>query len=409
MHDPNAPGTPPDMPPHEPSQTGSSRTRRAAALVIPALVGAAVALGVMAATGEFDDGNVTVIRETAPVTTSASSPSDAAVVAEDAVQRNGNALSVQEIVRRESPAVVLIEARSGSDGGGLGSGFLIDREGHILTNAHVVDGSEDTTVTFSDDTREKARILGVDKSTDLAVLKIDSVPKGVQPAPLGSSGSLVVGQEVVAIGNPYGLEHTATTGIVSALERAIEAPNGFTIQNAIQTDAAINQGNSGGPLFDRAGRVIGMNSQIASRTGGSVGLGFAVPIDTIKPIAKSVIDGGAPEQAWLGITGRDLTPAMAKALDLGDRRGVVIAEVSKDSPAAEAELKGATNPEGDVPRGGDLIVSINGQPVRDMADVSRAVASRSVGESITVTVLRDGEEKTVTVRLEDRPASLGKG
>jgi len=409
MSDTNAAGTPPDLPPRRPSPQDPSRARRAAALVIPALVGAAVALGVMAATGEFDDGNVTVIRESAPVTTGASSPSDAAVVAEDAVQRSGGDLSVQEIVRRESPAVVLIEARSGSDGGGLGSGFLIDREGHILTNAHVVDGSEDTTVTFSDDTREKARILGVDKSTDLAVLKIDTVPKGVKPAPLGSSSSLVVGQEVVAIGNPYGLEHTATTGIVSALERAIEAPNGFTIQNAIQTDAAINQGNSGGPLFDRAGRVIGMNSQIASQNGGNVGLGFAVPIDTIKPIAKSVVDGGAPEQAWIGITGRDLTPAMARALDLGDRRGVVIAEVVKDSPAADAALEGATNPKADVPRGVDLIVAINGKRVQDMADVSRGVASRSVGETITVTVLRDGEEKTVTVRLEDRPASLGSG
>jgi len=140
-----------------------------------------------------------------------------------------------------------------------------------------------------------------------------------------------------------------------------------------------------------------------------VGLGFAVPIDTIKPIAKSVVDGGAPEQAWIGITGRDLTPAMARALDLGDRRGVVIAEVVKDSPAADAALEGATNPKADVPRGGDLIVAINGKRVQDMADVSRGVASRSVGETITVTVLRDGEEKTVTVRLEDRPASLGSG
>jgi len=396
------------MPPREPAPRGASRARHAAALIIPALVGAAVALGVMAATGEFDDGTVTVIHESAPVTTAASSPSDAAVVAEDAAQRSGNTLSVQEIVRRESPAVVLIEAKSESDGG-LGSGFLIDRDGHILTNAHVVGGSEDISVTFSDGTEEEASILGLDKSTDLAVLKIGSVPKGVQPVPLGSSSGLVVGQEVVAIGNPYGLERTATTGIVSALERTIESPNGFTIQNTIQTDAAINQGNSGGPLFDRAGRVIGMNSQIASRDGGNVGLGFAVPIDTIKPIARSVIDGGEPEHAWIGITGRDLTPAMAKAIDLDGRRGVVIAGVEKDGPAAKAELKAAGSPDAEVPRGGDLIIAINGRPVQDMADVSRAVASRQVGESITVTVLRDGQEKTVTLRLEDRPASIGRG
>ena len=387
----------PNEPPREADPKRPSGARRAAALVIPALVGAAVTLGVLAATGELGDGDVTVIRETAPITTSAASPSDAAVVAEDAVQRGGGGtLSVAEIVRRESPAVVLIEAGSDS-GGGLGSGFLIDRDGHILTNAHVVDDSDDITVTFSDGTEEKASVLGLDKSTDLAVLKIGSVPKGVRPVPLGSSSGLVVGQEVVAIGNPYGLERT------------IESPNGFTIQNTIQTDAAINQGNSGGPLFDRAGRVIGMNSQIASRDGGNVGLGFAVPIDTITPIARSVIDGGEPEHAWIGITGRDLTPAMAKALDLEGRRGVVIAGVEEDGPAAKGGLKAADSANARVPRGGDLIIAINGRPVQDMADVSRAIASRRVGESITVTVLRDGQEKTVTLRLEDRPASIGRG
>ena len=377
-------------------------------MAIPALVGAAAALGVLAVTGQLGGGDVTVIRESAPMATTASSPSDAAAVAEDAVQRGG-ALSVAEIVRRESPAVVLIEAKSDSGDGGLGSGFLIDRDGHILTNAHVVDGSDDTTVTFSDGTVEKARILGVDKSTDLAVIKIGAVPAGIRPVPLGSSSGLVVGQEVVAIGNPYGLERTATTGIVSALERTIESPNGFAIQNAIQTDAAINQGNSGGPLFDRAGRVVGMNSQMASQNGGNVGLGFAVPIDTIRPIAQAVITGGRAEHAWIGISGRELTPAMAKQLDLTGRRGVVIAELVKDGPAAKAGLEAADDADATVPRGGDLIVAINGRPVQDMADVSRAVAGRQVGDSITVTVLRDGQEKTVTLRLEDRPASIGRG
>lgn len=399
MHEPPAPENPPRTP---------STGRRLAGMAIPALVGAAAALGVLAITGQLGGDDVTVIRESAPIATTASSPSDAAVVAEDAVQRGGT-LSVAEIVRRESPAVVLIEAKSGSGDGGLGSGFLIDRDGHILTNAHVVDGSDDTTVTFSDGTVEKARILGVDKSTDLAVIKIGTVPGGVRPVPLGSSGGLVVGQEVVAIGNPYGLERTATTGIVSALERTIESPNGFAIQNAIQTDAAINQGNSGGPLFDRAGRVVGMNSQMASQNGGNVGLGFAVPIDTIRPIAQAVINGGRAEHAWIGITGRELTPAMAKELGLTGRRGVVIAELVKDGPAAKAGLEAADDPDATVPRGGDLIVTINGSPVHDMADVSRAIAGRQVGDSITVTVLRDGQEKTVTLRLEDRPASIGRG
>ncbi len=378
------------------------------ALVIPALVGAGVAVGALAVSGGIGGGEVTVIRDTAPANATTVAPSDAAVVAEDAVQGTG-ALSVKEIVRRESPAVVLIKATSKAGDGGLGSGFLIDRDGHILTNAHVVDGGTTTTVTFSDGTEATAQTVGVDTSTDLAVLRVGAVPGGVTPVQLGSSSGLVVGQEVVAIGNPYGLERTATTGIVSALERSIEAPNGFTIQNAIQTDAAINQGNSGGPLFDRAGRVIGMNSQIATQNGGNVGLGFAVPIDTIRPIVRSIIEDGSAEHAWIGITGRRLTPAMARALELGDRRGVVITEVVAGAPAADAGLRGATAPGADIPRGADLIVAINGTAVADMADVSRAVTGRRVGESITVTVLRDGQEKTVTLRLEDRPADLGTG
>ena len=303
--------------------------------------------------------------------------------------------------------MVLIEAGEAGGQGGLGSGFLIDRDGHVLTNAHVVEDSTTTTVTFSDGTERTARILGVDTSTDLAVLKIPRVPEGIQPVRLGSSGALVVGQDVVAIGNPYGLERTATTGIVSALERTIEAPNGFAIQNAIQTDAAINQGNSGGPLFDRAGRVIGMNTQIASQNGGNVGLGFAVPIDTIAPIAQSVIKDGTPKHAWIGITGRELTPALAGKLGLEGRRGVLVAEVADGGAAKAAGIVAARDSDAEVPRGADLIIAVNGTPVEDMADVSRAVASRTVGERISVTVLRDGEERTVQMTLRDRPAGVG--
>jgi S1-C subfamily serine protease len=214
---------------------------------------------------------------------------------------------------------------------------------------------------------------------------------------------------VVAIGNPYGFERTATTGIVSALKRTIESPNGFAIQNAIQTDAAINQGNSGGPLFDGGGRVIGMNTQIASQTGGSVGLGFAVPIDTIKPIAESIIDGGEPEHAWIGITGRELTPALAAKLRLEGRRGVLISETTEGGSARESGLRAAEDGDAAVPRGADLIIAINGVPITDMADVSQAVASRTVGEKITVTVLRDGEEESATLTLKDRPADVGVG
>lgn len=382
-----------------------SPLRRLAYVALPALIGAGVALGVTGATVGFG-GDTTIIRESAPVLTTAASAGSPRVSEADASSET--ALGVAEIVRRESPAVVLITAR-GSKGEGLGSGFVVDGKGHILTNAHVVDGSTDTGVTFSDGTVKKGRILGVDTSTDLAVVKIDGLPGGVRPTPLGTSSSLVVGQDVVAIGNPYGFERTATTGIVSALKRTIESPSGFAIQNTIQTDAAINQGNSGGPLFDGAGRVIGMNTQIASQTGGNVGLGFAVPIDTIKPIAESIIDGGSPEHAWIGITGRELTPALAGTLGLGGRRGVLIAETTAGGSAKESGLQAADDGDAAVPKGADLIVAVNGTPVRDMADVSQAVASRKVGEEITVTVLRDGSEKTVTLTLKDRPKDIGIG
>lgn len=395
--------TKPHQQPHKQPRP-QSRAGRAATLVIPALIGAGVALGVVGATGGLGGGDTTVVREQAPAMV-ASAPADAARNAE-AEGNDGTVMSVADLVRQASPSVVLVTV-TGKGGGGFGSGFVVDDKGHILTNAHVVDESTSTTVTFSDGAVQEARILGIDNSTDLAVLKVGQVPAGVRPVPLGNSAGLVVGQDVVAIGNPYGFERTATTGIVSALKRTIESPNGFAIQNTIQTDAAINQGNSGGPLFDRAGRVVGMNTQIASQTGGNVGIGFAVPIDTIKPIATSIIEDGTPKHAWIGITGRDLTPALAEDLGLEGRRGVLIAETVKDGPAARAGLVAAKEPRAEVPRGADLVVQVNGRPVTDMADVSQAVASRRVGERITMTVLRDGKERTVTLTLANRPAGLG--
>ena len=380
--------------------------RRAGALALPAVVGAAAALGVLAGTGQLGGGDTTIIRESASsIATSATATESDAVAAESPAP--GKGLSVEQVVKRESPAVVLISTKT-SDGGGLGSGFLIDTQGHVITNAHVVDGATTTTVTFEDGTETKGTILGVDKSTDVAVVKVGKVPSGVRPVPFGNSGDLTVGQSVVAIGNPYGYSGTATTGIVSALKRAIQSPSGFTIQNAIQTDAAINQGNSGGPLFDSDGRVIGINSQIASENGGNVGIGFAVPIDTVRPIVDSIISSGKAQHAWIGIQGRDLTPGLAQKLGLEGKRGVVIASLDDRGPANDAGLQAAEKADADVPTGGDLIVAVNGRPVTDMADVAEAVASRKVGDTITVTVLRDGKSQTVTLTLKDRPADVGK-
>jgi VCBS repeat-containing protein len=380
--------------------------RRAGALALPAVVGAAAALGVLAGTGQLGGGDTTIIRETASgLSSTVSSAESAATAAETNTPSKG--LSVEQVVKRESPAVVLIGNET-AQGGSLGSGFLIDDKGHVITNAHVVDGATKTTVTFQDGTEAKGTILGVDKSTDVAVLKVAKVPTGVRPVPLGNSGGLTVGQSVVAIGNPYGYSGTATTGIVSALKRAIQSPSGFTIQNAIQTDAAINQGNSGGPLFDSDGRVIGINSQIASENGGNVGIGFAVPIDTVRPIVDSIISSGKAQHAWIGIQGRELTPGLAQKLGLEGKRGVVIASLDDRGPANDAGLKAAEKADAAVPTGGDLIVAVNGKPVTDMADVAEAVASRKVGDTITVTVLRDGTSQTVTLTLKDRPADVGK-
>jgi len=369
--------------------------------VLPAVVGGLVVLGGLAVTGNLG-GDETVVRaDSTPLPAPAAA---AAEVAEPATPAGG----VQRVVASSAPAVVTVTVGDASNGGRLGSGFVVDRRGRVLTNAHVVGDAKEAQVRFDDGTESDARVLGADESTDLAVLRVERTAAGVTPLPLGRSGALSVGDAVIAIGNPFGLERTATTGIVSALKRIITAPNGFDIQNVIQTDAAINEGNSGGPLLDAAGRVIGINSQIASESGGNNGVGFAVPIDTIRPVADAIIADGTAAHAWLGVTGRSVTPDIAAALALGDDRGVAIVATDDRGPAAKAGLRAATTaPDADVPRGGDIIVAVDGRVVEDMADVSRAVSSRAVGEALAVTVVRDGDRRTIRVTLADRPADVG--
>ena len=375
--------------------------------LLPAVVGGLVVLGGLALTGNLGGDATTVVRDTTPLP-AAQGGAGARSAAAETASPAGAAPSVQAVVADSSPAVVLVTARGEGADGSLGSGFLVDRRGRVLTNAHVVDGDTTVTVTFDDGTESPAEVLGKDQSTDLAVLGVERVPAGVAPLPLGRSADLVVGDPVIAIGNPFGLERTATTGIVSALKRIISAPNNFQIQNVIQTDAAINQGNSGGPLLDARGRVVGINSQIASESGGSDGIGFAVPIDTIRPVADAVIATGRVEHAWLGMTGRSITPAIARALGIGDARGVAVIGVDDRGPAKDVGLRPATTArDADVPRGGDLVIAVDGRPVEDMADISRAVSSRAVGEALTLTVLRDGRRLTLRVVLDDRPGDVG--
>jgi S1-C subfamily serine protease len=377
------------------------------ASLVPAVIGGVVALGGAALTGNLGGSETVIARDPTPLPVSL--PAAAAARAEQprGAAAAGTATGVQAVVADSSPAVVKVTAGSGADER-LGSGFLVDSRGRILTNAHVLGSAKNATVTFDDGTEERADVLGRDESTDLAVLNVASVPRSARPLPLGRSGELVVGDPVIAIGNPFGLERTATTGIVSALKRIITSPNHFDIQNVIQTDAAINQGNSGGPLLDARGRVVGINSQIASQSGGNDGIGFAIPIDTIRPVADSIIATGTARHAWLGVTGRTVTPAIAKALGAPDERGVAVVEVDPRGPAAKAGLQPSTStPGADVPRGGDVIVAVDGHAVEDMADVSRAVSSRAVGDHLTLTILHGGKRTTIRVALADRPGDVG--
>jgi S1-C subfamily serine protease len=340
-------------------------------------------------------------------------------------QASGDGLTVNQIYEKDSPGVVFIRAQSaprppspfdpfgGGGGSATGSGFVIDREGHILTNAHVVDGAERIEVTLGNvDSSEpvSAGVVGEDASTDLALLEVDAPSDQLHPLALGDSSQLQVGDSVVAIGNPFGLDRTVTTGIVSALQREIRAPNGFTIDNVIQTDAAINPGNSGGPLLGADGRVIGINSQIESAGGnGNVGIGFAVPINTAKEVVQQLLADGTVEHAFLGISGADLTPQLADVVNLPDRQGALVQTVVSGGPADEAGIKGgdATVTTGGqrVRVGGDLITAIDGQAVTGMDDVISVVNQKQPGDEVELRLANGEQERTVTVTLGDRPAN----
>ena len=293
-----------------------------------------------------------------------------------------------------------------------GTGFLWDDQGHIVTNYHVVQDADQVTVVFADDTEVQAEILGGDPDSDLAVLKVD-VPEGVRPVVLGDSDALRVGQLAVAIGNPFGQTFTMTRGIVSAIGRTIRSGNSsFSIPNVIQTDAPINPGNSGGPLLDRRGRVIGINTQIISRTGGSTGIGFAVPINTAKRVVPVLIRDGRYDYAWLGISGVTLRADVADTMGLPQgTRGALIISVGQDSPADKAGLGGSDKTLARNGRefqfGGDVIVAVNGTPVRNMdALIVYLIEQTKPGDRVTFDLFRDGGETTqAEVTLGTRPRS----
>jgi S1-C subfamily serine protease len=372
-----------------------------------------------------------LIKADSDSTTTVSAPASIApVVSKPGEEGGGNV--VNQIYKADGDGVAFIESQleptetqsinpffgepeSESSGGvATGSGFVIDGEGHVLTNNHVIEGASKISVKLgASDTEYTAEVVGADPASDLALLKVDAPAKELHPLRLGDSSTAEVGDPVVAIGNPFGLDRTVTSGIVSALQRQIQAPNGFSIDNVIQTDAAINPGNSGGPLINSAGEVIGINSQIetgGSGSEGNVGIGFAIPINTAKEEIQSLETKGEVEHAYLGIEGGSITPALAKELNLPVEEGVIVQTVVKGGPADKAGLEGsqttATIEGAEIGLGGDIITEINGEKVTSMEDVIDFVNKAKPGETAELTILRDGQTKHANVTLGKRPASV---
>jgi len=356
----------------------TSRASNFLFLVMGALSVAIVA-GVLAAGGAFDRADAGAQSPSATATPQASSTSSAAAPTD-----------VSDIYSRVSPGVVYI-ASTTAQGQASGSGWVYGSDGTIVTNDHVVEGARSVSVRFTENGDPiEAKVLGTDPSTDVALLKVDpsKVEGGVKPLQLADSKSIEPGQPAIAIGSPFGLQGTVTSGIVSALGREIQAPNGFTISGVIQTDAAINPGNSGGPLLDDAGRVIGINSQIATNgTDSNSGVGFAVPIDTVKSVVPRLKSEGSIDRAWLGVSTSDAAP----------RDGALVRGVT-GAPAQRGGL-----------RTGDLIVSFDGRTIATASDLGQAVLTRKPGDTVKVVVQRDGDRETLEVTLGNRPNGVQQG
>ena len=322
-----------------------------------------------------------------------------------------------DLYARANPSVVNITIYGEQNGQvvplGQGSGFVNDHEGHIVTNAHVVDSAEQVEVTFSDGTILSADIVGGDLNSDLAVVKVEQLPESIGPLPLGAMRDLAVGQTVVAIGNPFGLEGTLTRGIISALGRNIPALTPFSIPQSIQTDAAINPGNSGGPLLNLEGEVIGVNAQIETNgtSRSNSGVGFAIPVSIVKLVVPDLKEYGEYEWSWLGVRGGNLTPAMVNAGGLSVNKGAFISDVTPDGPAATAGLQGAADSASVdgrvVPVGGDVIIAADGASIQSFDDLLIYIALKTrPGQEVTLTVLRAGETQDIVVKLDDRPESV---
>jgi S1-C subfamily serine protease len=321
------------------------------------------------------------------------------------------------IYRRLAPGVVTIISDRGAASGptGLGSGFVLDGKGYLATNAHVVrsdppklERAKSVYVKFGDGNLVQAHVVGDDLNADVALLKVNPAGLTLTPLPLGASGRLSVGAPVAAIGSPFGESQSLSVGVISATGRDIESLTAFQIGNAIQTDAAINHGNSGGPLIDAHGRVIGINSQIQSTGGGGEGVGFAVPADAVRRSLRELRATGHVDYAYLGVTTQELYPQLAQRLGIPTQHGALVAKVESGSPADKAgikvgEAKVAFQGQKDIPQGGDAIVAVDGKPLSESGDLPNVISLKSPGDKVQLTVLRGAARRTVTVTLAPRP------
>jgi S1-C subfamily serine protease len=399
-----------------PEQNSKLRSPFFSALLGGIVVAVAGLIAIAAGVGDNGGGSTTTVA--APLT----APVDA--------KEEGGTNVVNQIYKSDGEGVVFIESKlepqeseflnpfgepqEESGGTATGSGFVIDGEGHILTNNHVIEGAERVTVKLGESEKtHEAEVVGTDPGTDIALLKVDAPAKELHPLTLGHSSQMEVGDPVVAIGNPFGLDRTVTSGIVSALQREIQAPNGFAINHVIQTDAAINPGNSGGPLIDSAGEVIGINSQIATGGGGNgnVGIGFAIPIDTVRSEIQQLETNGEVEHAFLGISGGTITPELSKAINLPVTEGVIVQTVVKGGPADQAGIEGgntaATINGTEVRLGGDIITEADGKKVATMEELVEIIQDSKPGDSLELKILQGGQEKTANVTLGTQPKKAG--
>jgi S1-C subfamily serine protease len=393
-------------------------------LVAAAVLGSALALGGAALLGAFASDTTTV---RVPVASAATSQ---VPVNEARAMVGTRALTVNQIYRRAAPGVVQVTATEvvstpnvdpffgfpfpsrQQQAQALGSGFVINKAGDIVTNYHVVAGARSVDVSFSNNESMRAKVVGTDPSTDIAVLQVNAHSRALTPLPLGNSDTVRVGDSVVAIGNPFGYDRTVTAGIVSALQRVIQAPNSYSIDHVIQTDAALNKGNSGGPLLNASGEVIGVNSQIStggSGSSGNVGIGFAVPISTVKTVASQIIRTGHAEHPFLGITAQAVNRSAAKLFRLSVAHGLLVAQVQPGSGAAKAGLRpgtqSATLAGETYPLGGDLITSIDGLQLYSIEQLRDAIAMKKPGDDVKLVVYRGDQQRTVTVKLGRQPST----